>query len=545
MTRHAMRQERRPALEQVGETAGLWRDFLITGIAWLIVSLIVVRFTLVSVTTAGALLGMVFLLGAAGEFLFASAKVSLPMGRRLPGYVLAGATARRAGQAGRVAAQCELLTAAAVSLAGGHPALAAVLDRARQASGMESVTLLERGTSHGERAAPWKPVAVSGRPPPGRGGHAAVMVPATGTLCLALAGPPLPAAEHRSLGLFAALAAAALTQQRLAAAAQAAQPTAEADRMRTALLAAVSHDLRTPLAAAKAAVSGLRSPGIQLTAAERDDLLDTAEQSLDLLARLAASLLDVSRLQAGALPVFPRPADLGQIITRSLDDLGSLAHAVVVDIPPGLPPVMADPAIMERVIANVTANALRYSADRSPPLLTASARGDRIELRVADHGPGVPAADRNRMFAPFQRLGDTSHSTGVGLGLAVARSLTDAMRGTLEPAETPGGGLTMTISLPAAPRPAQSYPTEPGHHERETMTDPTPSRDHHCVRAWYGTSGDRHLRRHGLQQHPHVGAGVHDGPPRPVARGSRLPRPNDEPPPQPRQSLHLWLSAQD
>ena len=111
---------------------------------------------------------------------------------------------------------------------------------------------------------------------------------------------------------------------------------------------------------------------------------------MGLLARLAASLLDVSRLQAGALPVVPYPADLGQIITRSLGDLGSLAHAIMVDIPPGLPPVMADPAIMERVIANVTANALRYSADRSPPLLTASARGDRIELRVADHGPGIP-----------------------------------------------------------------------------------------------------------------------------------------------------------
>jgi signal transduction histidine kinase len=521
-----MRQERRPAREQIDETAGPWRDFLMTGIAWLIISLIAVRFTLVSVTTAGALVGMVFLLAAAGEFLFASAKVSLPMGRRLLGYVLASATARRAGQACRAAAQCELLTAAAGSLAGGHPALAVVLDRARQASGMDSVTLLERGTSHGERATRWKPVAVSGRPPPCRGGHAAVMVPATGTLCLALAGRPLPAAEHRSLGAFAALAAAALEQQRLAAAAQAA---AEADRMRTALLAAVSHDLRTPLAAAKAAVSGLRSPGIQLTAADRDDLLDTAEHSLDLLARLAASLLDVSRLQAGALPVFPRPADLGQIITRSLGDLGSLAHAIVVDIPPGLPSVMADPAIMERVIANVTANALRYSADRSPPLLTASALGDRIELSVADHGPGVPAADRDRMFAPFQRLADTGHSTGVGLGLAVARSLTEAMRGTLEPAETPGGGLTMTISLPAAPRPAQPYPTEPGHHEHEkTMTDPTPSRNHHCARAWYGTSGDRHLRRHGLQQHPHVGAGVHAGPPRAVARGSRLHR-LDEP----------------
>jgi two-component system sensor histidine kinase KdpD len=108
---------------------------------------------------------------------------------------------------------------------------------------------------------------------------------------------------------------------------------------------------------------------------------------------------------------------------------------------------------MERVIANLTANALRYSPAGAPPLVTASARSGRIELRVIDCGPGVPEADRDRMFAPFQRLGNTDSTTGVGLGLAVSRGLTEAMRGTLQSAQTPGGGLTMTMSLPAAPRP--------------------------------------------------------------------------------------------
>jgi two-component system, OmpR family, sensor histidine kinase KdpD len=114
---------------------------------------------------------------------------------------------------------------------------------------------------------------------------------------------------------------------------------------------------------------------------------------------------------------------------------------------------------MERVIANLTANALRYSPAGSPPLLTASASSGRIELRVIDHGPGVPEADRDRMFAPFQRLGDTDSATGVGLGLglAVSRGLTEAMRGTLQPAQTPGGGLTMTMSMPAAPRPTRTH----------------------------------------------------------------------------------------
>ena len=206
------------------------------------------------------------------------------------------------------------------------------------------------------------------------------------------------------------------TEQGARAAAGAAGPAAEADRMRAALLAAVSHDLRSPLAAAAAAVSCLRSPDLQLMAADQDELLATAEESLDLVSRLAATLLDVTRLQAGVRSVFPRPADLEEIITRSLAGPGPSGRSVRVDLPPGLPKVVADPPVMERAIANLTANALRYSPAGSPPLLTASACSGRFELRVIDCGPGVPEADRDRMFAPFQRLGDTSSTTGVGLG---------------------------------------------------------------------------------------------------------------------------------
>jgi two-component system, OmpR family, sensor histidine kinase KdpD len=226
----------------------------------------------------------------------------------------------------------------------------------------------------------------------------------------------------------------------------------EADRGRTALLAAVSHDLRGPLAAAKAAVSSLRSRDAHfLTSDDRDDLLAAAEESLDRLTHLAASLLDVSRLQAGALAIFPRPADLGEIVTVALDDLGPQARTVLADIPSRLPEVMADPAITERVIANLVGNALRYSPAASPPLVTARALGDRVELRVIDHGPGIPQADRKRVFLPFHRLGDPGDRTGIGLGLVVSRGLAEAMGGTVEPEETPGSGLTMVVSLPAAP----------------------------------------------------------------------------------------------
>jgi K+-sensing histidine kinase KdpD len=260
------------------------------------------------------------------------------------------------------------------------------------------------------------------------------------------------------IGFFAHDATGRTEQRARAAAAGATGPTAEADRMRAALLAAVSHDLRSPLAAAAAAVSCLRSPDLKLTPADQDELLATAEESLDLLSRLAATLLDVTRLQAGARSVFPRPADLEEIIVCSLASLGPSGRTVRVDLPLGLPKVVADPPVMERVIANLTANALRYSPAGSPPRLTASARSGQIELHVIDCGPGVPLADRERMFAPFQRLSDADSTTdvGLGLGLAISRGLTEAMRGTLQPAQTPGGGLTMTMSLPAAPRLTQA-----------------------------------------------------------------------------------------
>jgi len=226
---------------------------------------------------------------------------------------------------------------------------------------------------------------------------------------------------------------------------------AEADRGRAALLTAVSHDLRAPLAAAKAAVSGLRAEDDRLTTDDRVDLLTAAEESLDRLAHLAASLLDVSRLQAGTRAVFLRPAGVGEIVVAALEALGPQPQPMLADIPSGLPEVMADPAIAERVIVNLAGNALRYSPATAPPLLTARAAGNRVELRMVDHGPGIPAADRKRLFQPFCRLGDPGDRTGVGLGLAVARGLTEMMGGTVEPEDTPGGGLTMVLTLPVAP----------------------------------------------------------------------------------------------
>jgi two-component system, OmpR family, sensor histidine kinase KdpD len=363
--------------------------------------------------------------------------------------------ARRTKQAVRANAESELLVTTAGSVLRGEGAVDALLERTREAFGMRSVSLLEcQAAETGAARGPvreWTLVASAGEQPVHRPDDADVNVPITDGLSLALAGRPLPASDRRVIGAFAAYAGAALEQQRLAAEAEAAKPIAAADRMRTALLAAVSHDLRTPLASAKAAVTSLRSPDVRWNAADTDELLATADESLDRLTHLVENLLDMSRLQAGALSLFPRPTGLDEIVARALDNLEPLGADIDVDIPESVPAVIADPAILERVVVNLTENALRYSPAGKPPLLTASVLGDRVELRVIDRGPGIPEQDKERMFVPFQRLGDTDNTTGVGLGLALSRGLTEAMGGTLTAEDTPGGGLTMTVSLPAAP----------------------------------------------------------------------------------------------
>jgi two-component system sensor histidine kinase KdpD len=385
--------------------------------------------------------------------------------------------ARRTIQAARATAESDLLATTAGSVLRGQQGLSALLDRIREAFGMDSVTLLEcaaaDGDQHAEASADrlrgtpgaWHVVASRGTPTVTRPGEADVEVPVGDRLSLALKGRPLPAADRRVLGAFASYAAVALDQQRLAAEAQAAKPIAAADKMRTALLAAVSHDLRTPLASAKAAVTSLRSRDVDWVAEDHDELLATADESLDRLTHLVDNLLDMSRLQAGALSLFPRPAGLDEIVSRALDNLDPAARGITVDIPDSLPEIQVDPAILERVIVNLTENALRYSPPDRPPLLTASALGDRVELRVVDRGPGIPEKNRDRMFVPFQRLGDTDNTTGVGLGLALSRGLTEAMGGTLTAEDTPGGGLTMTVAVPVVAEPGCQY--EPGHRERE------------------------------------------------------------------------------
>ena len=224
--------------------------------------------------------------------------------------------------------------------------------------------------------------------------------------------------------------------------------------MRTALLSAVSHDLRTPLSSAMAAVESLANPDITWTGDERAELVATASESLERLHRLVANLLDMSRLQAGVLGVYSEHLALEEIIPRVLDDLGPQGCRIRISLPMTCTEVLADPPLLERILANLATNAVRYSPAGEHVLLTASGHNDRVDLRIADRGPGIPPAERDRVFQPFQRLGDRDNHTGVGLGLALARGLTEVMNGTLVPDDTPGGGLTMILTLPAAATPA-------------------------------------------------------------------------------------------
>ena len=233
------------------------------------------------------------------------------------------------------------------------------------------------------------------------------------------------------------------------AAAEAAQLEA-ADRMRTALLTAVSHDLRAPLAAAQVSVDTLRDPRFDLTETERGELLGAAHTSLGRLARLVEDMLDMSRLQSGALKPHLEAVAVDEVIPRAVDDVPAAAGRVTLPAPPdGLPPALADGALLERVLANLVGNAAKHTASRIELTAAGSEHGDRVEIRVIDHGPGIPAADHDRVFRPFQRLGDRDNTAGVGLGLALARGLTEAMGGELRPEDTPGGGLTMVVAVPA------------------------------------------------------------------------------------------------
>ncbi|GAA2125807.1 sensor histidine kinase KdpD [Arthrobacter humicola] len=398
--------------------------------------------------------------------------------------VVVDLSARRSKEAARARAEATTLGDLTRGAAGSEDTVQALLEQALGVFQVRGTALFSREAGAGYGAGstasgrPWRLLASAGEIP--ATAESARGDAATGdnveeidaATRLVLYGRILPASDRRLLGAFGVHLAAQLERQQLVVSRREMLRLAESNTMRTSILRAVSHDLRTPLAGIKLAVGGLRHDGVRYTPEEEQELLATIEECSDRLDALVGNLLDMSRLTSDAVNPLLKPVRWFEVIPGAL---GAVPPGRVrVDLPANMPEIDADPGMLERVIANIVENAVKYAPDSdivlvgtagglSPATLEGHPAG---ELRIIDHGRGVPAESVVEMFRPFQRLDDTPQATGIGLGLAVAKGFTEAMGGTLAAEETPGGGLTMVIRLPLSTgvpfdaRPAQA-PLEP------------------------------------------------------------------------------------
>lgn len=357
---------------------------------------------------------------------------------------------KRRYQARRAAMEAELLAMFSGMVLRGAD-LEALLERVRQTYSQRTVTLV-RDEGSGKRVF----ASVGEDPSPSMASSETTVAAGDDEFWLSLSGSPIRSGDQWVLEVVASQAAGLVRQHELAEEAGRAQAIEKADELRRALLTAVSHDFRTPLAGAKAAVSSLRADDIGFSEQDVAELLATVEESVDQLTALVDNLLDSSRLAAGAVRPDVRRIFLEEVVQRALVSISRGATGsgrgaldrVTVEVADAA--VMADAGLLERVLANVIDNGLRHSG-HSVVLITAAYLGDRTHTYIIDQGPGVPTGLEEQLFEPFQRRGDRDNKTGVGLGLSVARGFVEAMGGSMSGAETPGGGLTIVIDLAAPP----------------------------------------------------------------------------------------------
>ncbi len=378
--------------------------------------------------------------------------------------------ARRTYEASRARAEADTLSALAGSVLKGGDAVPALLQRLRESFNLTSVLLLTRGDDRR-----WQQAASAGSDDAvvGTGKDTAdrTVIPVAEDAQLVLTGRTLSSDDLRVATVVAAQVETLAERDRLRADARATRAERERTAIRTALLAAVSHDLRTPLAGIKAGASALRSTDVELSAADQHELLAQIEDSSDRLQALVDNLLDLSRLDAGVVRPHRAPVALDEILPRAL--AGVPTRSVALSVPDTLPLLDADPGLLERAFANMIENAVRYSPDGVPVSVSAAAVPTRVLVRIADRGPGVPDARKPEMFRAFQRLGDAPSGQGVGLGLAVARGFVEANGGTVDAEDTPGGGLTLVVSLPAGPSDPVGLDLEP--HQDSTAESAAPA----------------------------------------------------------------------
>ncbi|MEU5844548.1 sensor histidine kinase KdpD [Rhodococcus sp. NPDC047139] len=362
---------------------------------------------------------------------------------------LVDVAAARAREARLASQEAELLALFAGAVLRGAD-LHRLLDKLRETYGQDGVSLVRTDRN------PPEVLGTAGAAPPRSAPAADTTCEVDGTAyALLLAGPQLRTHDRRILTAVAGQAAGLVRQRELAAEAAHASTLAETDRLRRLLLSAVSHDLRTPLAAIKASVSSLRSTDIEFSPEDTAELLATIEESTDQLTALVSNLLDSSRLAAGVVTPDLQPVYLDEVIHRALLTLASgrseasrtVRERIHIDV--GEMMVTADSGLLERVLANLLDNAVRY-APEGPIRVEAIASDGHTLLTIADSGPGLHEDDRDT-FAAFPRSGDQRATGGAGLGLSVARGFVAAMGGTLTATDTPGGGTTMILELTAAP----------------------------------------------------------------------------------------------
>ena len=350
----------------------------------------------------------------------------------------------RSRQAIRARAESEALARATATLVGEPDPRPDLLDQLRVTFSLDSVALLSNADDG------WTVDAFAGADPPRDPSGGAVWdLAGDGSTVLVVRGPELAAEDQRVLRTFLSQLALAVQRGRLQAEAAEAAHLADANALRTALLQAVSHDLRTPLATIKASATSLLQSDVTWDAAQRQEFIRAIDTQADRLNRVVGNLLDMSRLQAGVIHAVNRPVFLEDVVAQALASLAD-TDDIEVAVPETIPAVEADPALLERVVANVVANAVAWSPADAPVRVEAGEVNGRVHLRVIDRGPGIPPEDRTKVFEPFQRLGDRSSLAGVGLGLAVSRGFVQAVGGDLRLDDTPGGGLTVVIDLPEA-----------------------------------------------------------------------------------------------
>ncbi|WP_231584669.1 sensor histidine kinase [Mycobacterium haemophilum] len=373
--------------------------------------------------------------------------------------VLVNDAAKRTREARRASQEAELLTLFAGSVLRGAD-IETLLERVRETYSQHAVSMLREPAEDDRGGGKHRGYVIAsvGKDP-------CVTVDSADTAIevgddefwMLLAGKKLSARDRRVLSAVAKQAAGLIRQRELAEEASQTEAIVKADELRRSLLSAVSHDLRTPLAAAKVAVSSLRAEDIAFSAEDTAELLATIEESIDQLTALVGNLLDSSRLAAGVVHPELHRVYLEETVQRALVSIGkgatgfyrSAIDRVKVDV--GGTVVMADAGLLERVFANLIDNALRY-APNCVVRVNAGQLGNRVLINVIDEGPGIPRGAEDQLFEPFQRLGDHDNTTGVGLGMSVARGFVEAMGGTIAASDTPGGGLTVVVDLAAPQR---------------------------------------------------------------------------------------------